>query len=116
MLILELVEILRKYPPGVRIERRCTQDYTIPGTNSVIGKDSIVVIPAVAIHRDSDHYPDPEKFDPERFTSEAKTSRHPYTYMPFGQGPRNCKSSCILYSRNLGFDSEFNYYDFDLKQ
>ena len=50
----------------------------------------MVLIPADAIHRDPEIYPDPEKFDPERFSPEETQKRHPLTWLPFGDGPRNC--------------------------
>lgn len=79
------------YPPGTRIERRCTKDYKLPGTNVTIEKDTLAYMIVNGMHWDPALYPDPEKFDPERFTPEEKAKRNPYTYLPFGQGPRNCK-------------------------
>lgn len=49
-----------------------------------------VVIPIYGLHHDPDHYPDPETFNPDRFMDENKRTRHPYTYLPFGEGPRAC--------------------------
>jgi len=83
-------EALRKYPAGTRTERKCTRDYKVQGTNIEIKKDTVVCIPIWSIHYDAQYFPEPEKFIPERFTKENKASRHPYAYMPFGAGPRNC--------------------------
>lgn len=48
------------------------------------------MIPAYAIHHDPEYYPDPEKFIPERFEPEQVKSRPNCTFLPFGDGPRNC--------------------------
>lgn len=42
---------------------------------------------------DPEYYPDPEKFNPENFRPENKAKRHSMTFLPFGDGPRNCVGS-----------------------
>lgn len=83
-------ETLRKYPPATGTERTASDDYHIKSLNFTVTKDMTVGIPIYAIHHDPKYYPDPEKYDPDRFTPEQKATRHPYSYLPFGAGPRNC--------------------------
>jgi cytochrome P450 family 9 len=83
-------ETLRKNPPAFFTERQCTAEYKIPETDVVIPKGMSLLIPINAIHHDENYYPDPEKFNPENFNAENKAKRHPYAYLPFGIGPRNC--------------------------
>jgi len=73
---------------GNNLLRKCTKECTIEEIK--IPKGCIVTVPVYSIHRDSNIYPDPEKFDPERFTSKGKQTRDPYHYLPFGSGPRSC--------------------------
>ncbi|ENN77673.1 hypothetical protein YQE_05824, partial [Dendroctonus ponderosae] len=57
--------------------------YTIPrGAN--------LSISLYNLHHDPDHYPEPFKFDPDRFLPENCAKRHPYAFVPFSAGPRNC--------------------------
>ncbi|XP_046999169.1 cytochrome P450 6B4-like [Schistocerca americana] len=44
----------------------------------------------MGLHYDRKFFRNPEKFDPEHFSEEQKASRHPYSYLPFGEGPRIC--------------------------
>lgn len=70
----------------MRVERQCTTDYKIPGTDVVIEKGQVVAIPVLGVHRDSMYYEDPEKFDPDRFLPEEKSKRPAFAFSPFGQG------------------------------
>lgn len=80
---------MRKYFVGYGLDRVCTKDYTIPNTDCVIEKGTVVIIPFMGLNWDEEHFPNPEIFDPDRFL-EQNLSRHRYSYVPFGEGPRAC--------------------------
>ncbi|XP_077483043.1 cytochrome P450 3A24-like isoform X2 [Amblyomma americanum] len=83
-------ETLRLYPPAPRIDRTAHVDYVLGGTGIIVPKGSIVAVPVYAMHHDPEFFPDPEKFIPERFSDDNASSIRPYSYLPFGAGPRNC--------------------------
>ncbi|KAI4458223.1 cytochrome p450 [Holotrichia oblita] len=83
-------ETLRKYPPLRVLIRVCNQDYHVPGSETTIKKGIKVIVPINSIQYDPEYYPNPEVFDPDRFTEENKKKRHPFTFIPFGEGPRIC--------------------------
>ncbi|KAF5879975.1 cytochrome P450 3A30-like, partial [Clarias magur] len=83
-----LNESLRLFPAAVRLERVCKDRIEIKGLT--IPKDTVVMIPTYALHRNPEYWTDPDTFNPERFTQENKQSIEPCAYMPFGLGPRNC--------------------------
>ncbi|XP_054848337.1 cytochrome P450 3A9-like [Eublepharis macularius] len=81
-------ESQRLYPLGGRIERVSKRDVEINGVT--IPKDTVVMIPPYILHRDPEYWAEPEEFRPERFSKENSENIDPYTYLPFGAGPRNC--------------------------
>lgn len=70
--------------------RRSDCQYTFAGTYLTIPKNTLIMISLMGIHNDPKIYSNPNVFDPERFTPEAIASRHPMSYLAFGDGPRNC--------------------------
>ncbi|XP_051166262.1 cytochrome P450 9e2-like [Leptopilina boulardi] len=88
-------ETLRKYPPAAATDRICVKSFSLPqatpDTNKyTIEPNSQIFIPIYALQNDPKYFPEPEKFDPERFSDENKDKINPYTYLPFGLGPRKC--------------------------
>ncbi|KAL0116399.1 hypothetical protein PUN28_009786 [Cardiocondyla obscurior] len=81
---------MRKYPSIPFLTRICTQEINLETTEIIVPKGTLILMPIFGLHRDPSIYPDPEKFDPERFNADEIAIRHSYTFLPFGEGPRNC--------------------------
>lgn len=81
-------EALRLYPPihaGNRLTRSKVQiqGYPIPaGTRMIF---SIYLT-----HREEGYWPKADQFIPERFERKSHQAYSPFSYLPFGGGPRNC--------------------------
>jgi cytochrome P450 family 6 len=83
-------ESLRKYPIVDLQSREATKDFVIPNTKLLIPAGTNIMVPINALHHDERYWENPEKFDPERFTLENVKKRHPFSYLPFSEGPRIC--------------------------
>ncbi|XP_034938233.1 cytochrome P450 4C1-like [Chelonus insularis] len=81
-------ESLRLYPSLPVIGRKIDEDLQLK--HAFIPKGSIVVIHIFDVHRDVNFWSRPNVFDPDRFRPENTESRHPFAYVPFSAGPRNC--------------------------
>ncbi|KAK3587372.1 hypothetical protein CHS0354_028744 [Potamilus streckersoni] len=81
-------ETLRMYSPAQRLNRMAVLDTTLCGVKIPKGLD--VTVSVLSLHYDTKYWENPHKFDPERFSPENKDRIHPFTFLPFGGGPRNC--------------------------
>lgn len=81
-------EALRLYPPFWMIDRIALHDDEIAGVRIPAGT---MVIPYIyGTHRNPAIWPDADHFDPGRFSLEQKKTRHRFSFIPFGGGPRIC--------------------------
>ncbi|XP_014769936.2 cytochrome P450 3A4 [Octopus bimaculoides] len=83
-----MAESLRLYPLISILQRECKKDCVIKGVK--IPANMSVILPIRSLHYDERYWTDPTKFDPERFSEEGKARQTPFTYTPFGSGPRIC--------------------------
>ncbi|XP_004536188.1 probable cytochrome P450 4ac1 [Ceratitis capitata] len=81
-------EVLRLYPSVPFIARHCAQTTEINGL--ILPPDTEINIHIFDIMRDERHFPDPLRFDPDRFLPENSVNRHPFAFVPFSAGSRNC--------------------------
>lgn len=85
-----MCETSRLYPSSSDLHRVCTEDYVLGDTGLVIEKGTPVHVPLTALHTDPDYFENPLEFEPSRFLPENRDNIKPYTYLPFGAGPRSC--------------------------
>jgi len=84
-----IMENLRMHTPVLAHIRTCKEDVEIaPGM--LIKKGFGIELPIRASHYHPEFFPNPTKFEPERFLKENADKIIPYTYRPFGGGPRVC--------------------------
>ncbi|XP_035214782.1 LOW QUALITY PROTEIN: cytochrome P450 4c3-like [Stegodyphus dumicola] len=83
-----LKESQRIYPSVPLIGRKMDENITYEGLTIPAG--TTVHLNIIGLHRSGRTFPNPEKFDPDRFLPENMLDRHPYAYIPFSAGPRNC--------------------------
>ncbi|XP_066904792.1 cytochrome P450 4C1 isoform X2 [Halyomorpha halys] len=89
MIYLEMVikETLRLYPSVPFHTRLLTEDLRIDESTVIKAGQSILVF-TYCVHRSKKHWENPEEFIPERFAPGIE--RHPFSFIPFSAGPRNC--------------------------
>ena len=128
-----LCESMRVYPPiPLHIGRWASKERTICGKTipqvkletcfllfeTLCIQGTGVLAATWALHHDEKFWPDPWKFDPERFAPKNRDKIVEMTYMPFGEGPRNCigrrfalmeaKMAMVEFFRYLTFDDNEN--------
>lgn len=81
-------ESLRYYPPIWNVVRRAIKPHQVGGFDIPTGKQ--LMLNVYLLHRNEQHWEQPEVFDPERFTPEKMRAFHKFQYLPFGGGGRFC--------------------------
>jgi cytochrome P450 len=106
-------EGLRLYPPFWMIDRMAVADDQVG--DIVIPVGSTVIVYVYGAHHAPAHWQSPETFDPERFIKGSDKLRTPFTYLPFGGGPRVCIGNHYAMLQILMILSELlRKYDFQL--
>ena len=81
-------EGLRLYPPFWMIDRMAMADDRVG--DLAIPSGSTVIVYVYGAHHAPRYWQNPENFDTERFTKANDKLRTPFTFLPFGAGPRGC--------------------------
>ncbi|XP_050050579.3 uncharacterized protein [Dermacentor andersoni] len=81
-------EAQRLFPSVPLVGRLLQEDWTYDGY--IIPKGTVCTVFIYVLHRDPREFPKPEEYIPERFLPENCVGRHPFAYVPFSAGYRNC--------------------------
>lgn len=101
-------EVLRLHPPLILLMRRVIEDIDYNGTLIETGKT--VAISTYGSHRNTDYFPDPERFDPHRPKPDTL-----FAYIPFGGGPHKCAGNAFaMMQLKAIFAALLPRYEFEL--
>lgn len=81
-------ESLRLFPSVPYLGRNCNEDCVVNGL--FMPKNTQISIHVFDIMRDPRHFTNPTEFQPDRFLPENTVDRHPFAFIPFSAGQRNC--------------------------
>ena len=106
-------EALRLYPPFWMIDRMAVADDRVGDMH--ISRGSMVIVYVYGAHHAPRYWEDPENFDTTRFTKANDKLRVPFTYLPFGAGPRGCiGGNYAMLQILMILNGLLRKYDFDL--
>jgi cytochrome P450 len=106
-------EGLRLYPPFWMIDRMAVADDRVGDV--AIPAGSTVIVYVYGAHHAPRYWKDPETFDTARFIKGNEKLRTPFTYLPFGGGPRGCIGNHYAMLQMLMILSDLlRKYDFQL--
>lgn len=81
-------ESMRMVAPVPAVSRLLIEPLTFGDVTIPAGMD--VDLSIQMIHHHPDVWPEHEKFKPDRFMQSSIIERHPYSFLPFSAGSRNC--------------------------
>lgn len=117
-------ETLRLFPITPLIGREVLADMSLEKFEIPAG--SSIVIPIYKVHRNEEIWgPNSNSFNPDNFLPENVERRHPYSYLPFSNGSRNCigmkysllamKTMLCFLLRRYKFTTNLEYSKLQLK-
>ena len=92
-----LKESLRLYTPVPLVQRVVDKPLVLDGYT--LPKGTLVDIGMQSVHVNSEVWKDPFNFNPDRFSTDNIATKHPYSFIPFSAGPRNCIGQHFAYAQ-----------------
>ncbi|KAK4880676.1 hypothetical protein RN001_008822 [Aquatica leii] len=89
-------DVLRLIPIAPFIVRKLSEDFNID--NITLPKNCGIVVSIFEVHRNPEHWENPNHFHPDHFLPEAVRRRHPFAYVPFSAGPRSCVGKILAFA------------------